>query len=169
LLIASAFGFSVLLLDSTVSLLVLQLSSWTIQLAQADPARLMSVFAVLGPLITLPTLLIGTYLLAVAAGHRLGERSHRWILLGIGIYVVVRVAMVLASTPTPELNVTPGLVVVGVLATVPVMVGLALLGARRARRTQAAYYARIYFRRLAPADQDAALALLDETVTGAKP
>jgi hypothetical protein len=164
LLIASAFGFAVLLLDSASALLVLQLSSWTIRLAEGDPARLVSVFGVLGPLITLPSLLIGTYLLAVTAGHRLGQRSNRWLLLGIGIYAVVRIAMVLASAPAPELGVTPGLVVAGVVATLPVLAGLALLGARRAGRTQAAYYARIYFRRLAPVDQEAALALLDEAV-----
>ena len=43
------------------------------------------VYAVLGSLITLPTLLIGTYLMAVAAGHRLPEPMRRWILLGLGI------------------------------------------------------------------------------------
>jgi hypothetical protein len=38
-----------------------------------------------------------------------------------------------------------------------------LLGARRARRTQADFYARIYLHRLPPEDREAALALLDET------
>ena len=46
----------------------------------------------------------------------------------------------------------------------PLMAGIALLGARRARKTQASYFARLYFRRLPPADQEAALALLDEAV-----
>ncbi len=162
---ASVFGFAVLLLDSLSSLLVLQLIESTIRLADGDPAQVLSVYAVLGSLITLPTLLIGTYLLAVAAAHRLAEPVRRWILLGLGIYLAVRVAMVLASSPTPELNITPGLVIVGVVVSVPLIVGAALLGERRARSTQAAFYAKTYFRRLPPADQEAALALLDEAVS----
>jgi hypothetical protein len=165
LFVASVFGFAVLLLDSLSALLVLRLIDSTIRLADGNPARLLSVYAVVGSLITLPTVLIGTYLLAVAAGHRLAEPMRRWILLGLGIYLAVRVAMVLASSPTPELNVTPGLVIIGVIISMPLIVAAALLGARRARRTQAAFYARTYFRRLEPADQEAALALLDEAVT----
>jgi hypothetical protein len=169
LFIASVFGFAVLLLDSLSALLVLQLIESTIRLADGNPSRLLSVYAVLGSLITLPTLLVGTYLLAVGAGHRLAEPTRRWILLGLGIYLAVRIAMLLASAPTPELNVNPGLVIVGVVISAPLIVGAALLGARRARRTQSAYYARAYFRRLEPGDQDAALALLDESVTARKP
>jgi hypothetical protein len=169
LFIASAFGFAVLLLDSLSALLVLRLIESTIRLADGDPTRLLSVYAVLGSLITLPTVLVGTYLLAVAAAHRLAEPKRRWILLGVGIYLAVRIAMLLASAPTPELNVSPGLVIVGVAISAPLIVGAALLGGRRARRTQAAYYAKTYFRRLGPADQEAALALLDETVTASKP
>jgi hypothetical protein len=168
LFIASAFGYAVLFLDSLTSLLMFQLAEWTIRLANGDPAQFASVYAVLGSLITLPTLLIGTYLLAVAAGHRLREPRRRWILLGLGIYMAVRIAMVLASTPVPDLNITRGLVIAGVILTAPLIAGAALLGARRARNTQAAYFAKLYFRRLAPADQEAALALLDETVTAGK-
>ena len=169
LFIASAFGFAVLLLDSASSLLMLRLSSWTIQLAHGDPARQLSVFTLLGSLISLPTVLIGTYLLALAAGHRLGERSRRWILLGMGIYGAVRIATVLASAPAPGLDLTLASVVVGITITAFLMVGAALLGARRARKTQSAFYAKVYFRQLPPSDQEAALALLDETVTAAKP
>jgi hypothetical protein len=164
LFIVSAFGFAVLVLDSAVSLLMFPLTRSTIRLADGDPARLVSVYSLLGSVIALPTVLVGIYLLAVAAGHRLGDRQRRWILLGMGIYVAVRVATVLASSPAPELGVTPGLVVIGILLGLPLMVGIALLGARRARKTQAAYYAKAYFRRLEPADQEAALALLDEAV-----
>jgi hypothetical protein len=164
LYIASAFGFAVLLLDSVASLLTFRLSEWTIELAEGDPASFTSVYAAMGSLITLPTVLIGTYLLAVAAGHRLREPRRRWILLGIGINAAVRIAMVLASTPPPSLEVTRGLVIAGVIVTMPLMAGIALLGARRARKTQAAYFARLYFRRLEPVDQEAALALLDEAV-----
>ena len=164
LFIASVFGFAVLLLDSLSALLVLRLIDSTIRLADGDPTRALSVYAVLGSLITLPTLLIGTYLMAVAAGHRLPEPMRRWILLGLGIYFALRVAMVLASSPTPQLDVTPGLVIWGDHQSAADC-GVALLGARRALRTQAAFYAKTYFRRLAPADQEAALALLDEAVS----
>jgi hypothetical protein len=169
LFIASALGFALLFLDSAASLLMFRLTEWAIQLADGDPARFTSVYAAMGSLITLPTVLIGTYLLAVAAGHRIREPRRRWILLGIGIDAAVRIAMVLASVPPPGLNVTRGLVIVGVILTMPLMAGVALLGVRRARKTQAAYYAGVYIRRLAPADQEAALALLDETVTAGKP
>lgn len=64
---------------------------------------------------------------------------------------------------------TKAAIIGGIFVSVPLMVGIALLGARRARKTQAAYYAQLYFRRLGPADQEAALALLDEAVTGATP
>jgi hypothetical protein len=167
LFVASAFGFAVLLLDSLSSLLVLELIEWTIRLAHGDPARLFSVFGVLGSTITLATVLIGTYLLAVAAGHRLAEPRGRWILLGLGIYVIVRIAMLLVSAP--GVNLGPGLLILGVVISMPLIAGTALLGVRRARKTQAAYFARLYFRRLAPADQEAALALLDETVTAGRP
>jgi hypothetical protein len=50
-----------------------------------------------------------------------------------------------------------------VFVILPLMAGVALLGARRARRTQASFYARIYLHRLPAEDRDAALALLDET------
>ena len=169
LFIASVFGFAVLLLDSLSALLVLRLIESTIRLADGDPARLLSVYAVLGSVTTLPAVLIGTYLMALAAAHRLAEPTRRWILLGLGIYLAVRIAMVLASSPTPELNVTRSLVIVGVMISVPLIVGAALLGVRRARRTQAAFYAKTYFRRLPPADQEAALALLDEAVSAPRP
>ena len=162
--IASGFGFAVLILDSGASVLTIGVIRWTIRAADGDPDRLVSVFTVLGPLIVLPTVLIGTYLLAVTAGHRLGERTRRWILLGMGIYTVVRIATVLASSPSPELGVTPGGGCLGAVVAVPLLACAALLGARRARKTQAAYYAKAYFRRLPPADQEAALALLDEAV-----
>jgi hypothetical protein len=114
--------------------LTIGLIRYTIRAADGDPARLVSVFTVLGPLIVLPTVLIGTYLLAVIAGHRLGERTHRWILLGMGVHRVVRIATVLASSPSPELGVTPGLVAIGAVVAVPLLACAALLGARRARQ-----------------------------------
>jgi uncharacterized membrane protein YdcZ (DUF606 family) len=169
LLIASALGFALLLLDSAASLLAFRLSSWTIRLAHGDPGRWSQVFTLLGGLISLPIVLIGTYLLALVAGHRLGERSRRWILLGMGIYGVMRIATVLASAPSPGLDLMPISVIVGSIITALLLVGVALLGARRARKTQAAYYAKVYFNRLPPSDQEAALALLDETVTATKP
>ena len=82
----------------------------------------------------------------------------------MGIYAAMRVATC-GQLPSPELDVTPGLVVARGDPDLAPDGRLALLGARRARKTQAAYYAKAYFRRLRPADQEAALDLLDETVT----
>ncbi len=170
LFIASAYGFALLIIDSGGSLLMLPVARWAVRLAHGDQARMMTVFGLLGTAIMLPLLLIATYLLAVAGGHRIGNRYRRWILLGMAVYAAMRIATVIASSQSAEqFNVTAGLVVLGVLSTLPLMVGIALLGARRARKTQTTYYAKTYFRRLAPADQEAALDLLDETVTAANP
>jgi hypothetical protein len=170
LFIASAYGFALLVIDSGGSLLMLSVTRWAVRLAHGDQARMMTVFGLLGTVIMLPVLLIATYLLAVAGGHRIGDRYRRWILLGMAVYTAMRIATVMASSQSAEeFNVTAGLVVLGVLSTLPLMVGVALLGARRARKTQTTYYAKTYFRRLAPADQEAALDLLDETVTAAEP
>lgn len=111
-----------------------------------------------------PRLLIASiFLLAIAASHRLGEASRRWILLGIGIYAVMRIAILLASGPSDIPGFSTAAIVAGVFVTLPLMAGVSLLGARRARHTQAGFYARIYLHRLPPEDRDAALALLDET------
>ena len=167
LYIASAFGFAVLLLDSAAGLFVWRLTRNLIRLAEGNQGQFMDVYTVLGAVITLPVV-VGTYLLAIAAGHRLGGHNRRWVLLGMGIYAAVRIAMVLASPPSPEMNISLALIIAGIIITVPMMTGIALLGARRARKTQAAYYAKVYFRRLPPADQEATLALLDETVAAGK-
>jgi hypothetical protein len=92
-----------------------------------------------------------------------GEASRRWILLGISIYAVMRIAILLASGPSDIPGFSTAAIVAGVFVTLPLMAGVSLLGARRARRTQAGFYARIYLHRLPPEDRDAALALLDET------
>ena len=70
LYVASAFGFAVLFLDSAASLLMFRLTEWTIRLADGDPARFTSVYAVLGSLITLPAVLIGTCLLYTSPSPR---------------------------------------------------------------------------------------------------
>jgi hypothetical protein len=164
--IASAFGFAVLLVDSAAGLGTWRLSRLVVELAEGDPSRTRLVLAVLGAVITLPVVFASTYLFAVAAAHRIGAHSRRWILLGMGIYGAVRAVMVLmAGQPSPELNMTKATVIGGLVLTVPLITGIALLGARRARRTQAAFWAQLYFRRLGPADQEATLALLDEAVT----
>ena len=164
--IASALGFALLLLDTVCGLVFINVAQGMIELANGDPARITLAYALLGSVTTLPVVIGGTYLLGIAAGHRLGpERQRRWILLGVGIYTVVRVAVVIAAGSAPDLGMTPATILVGVVLTVPLIALMALLGARRARRTQAAYYAKVYFRRLSPSDQEAALALLDESVT----
>ena len=58
----------------------------------------------------------GTFLLAVAAGQRLGEASRRWILLGIAIYAVVRIAILLAGGPSDIPGITTAAVIAGVLS-----------------------------------------------------
>jgi hypothetical protein len=163
LLNAAIFGFAVLLLDSVVGLVMYRVTRTVITLAHGDQERFVLTYSLLGSVTTLPYVIAGTFFLAVAAGHRLGEHSRRWILLGIGIYALVRIAILLASGPSDIPGISIAAIITGVLVTLPLMAGVALLGARRARRTQAGFYARIYLHRLPPEDRDAALALLDET------
>jgi hypothetical protein len=168
LLIASIFGFAVLLLDSVVGLVMYRITRAAITLAHGDQDRFLQTYTLVGSVTTLPYVISGTFLLAVAAGHRLGEGSRRWILLGITIYAVVRIAILLASGPSDIPGISTAAVIVGVFVTLPLMAGVSLLGARRARRTQAGFYARIYLHRLPAEDRDAALALLDETAAAAR-
>jgi hypothetical protein len=86
----------------------------------------------LGIVTTLPYVIAGTFLLAIASGHRLGEASRRWILLGIGIYAVMRIAILLASGPSDIPGFSTAAIVAGVFVTLPLMAGVSLLGARRA-------------------------------------
>ena len=58
--IASAFGFAVLLFDSVAGLVVYRMSRRLIYLAEGDQARWLSVYTLLGAVITLPTVLLGT-------------------------------------------------------------------------------------------------------------
>jgi len=161
--IASLFGFAVLLVDSAAGLVAYRMTGWLIRLARADQDRFMAVYTLIGVTFTLPVVLLGTYLLAIAAGHRVGQPSRRWILFGMAVYSVVRLANVLTAGPAAQLDLPRAAVVASILVTVPLLLGAALVGARRARRTQAIYYAKTYFGRLGPDDQQAALALLEET------
>ena len=166
LLLASGFAFGVLVVESGWGWFVYHLSGWVLRAARADQGRFQAVYTLLGALFTLPVVLGTVYLLALAAGRRLREHRRRWLLLGVGVYGLVRlanVAVIMSRPRTDSLTVvTNALLVVGFVVTVPMIAGVALLGARRARRTQAAYDASVFFRRLDPADREAALALLDD-------
>ena len=65
--------------------------------------------------------------------------------------------------PCQTRGISVAAIIAGVIVTLPLMAGVALFGARRARRTQAGFCARIYLHRLPAEDRDAELALLDET------
>jgi hypothetical protein len=77
LLIASIFGFAVLLLDSVVGLVMYRVTRAAINLAHGDQDRFVQTYTLLGSVTTLPYVIAGTFLLAIAAGHRLGEASRR--------------------------------------------------------------------------------------------
>jgi len=163
--IASALGFAVLLVDTAAGFLVYNLTEGLIRIAHGDSSRTVAVYVVMGAALTIPAVTLGTYFLAVAAGHRLGvHRQRRWVLLGMGIYAVVRGAIVVAADSGGGLGLSWWAIVAGAVVTLPLLILMALLGARRARRTQSSYYVKVYFSRLDPADQEAALALLDEAV-----
>ena len=62
-----------------------------------------------------------------------------------------------------------GLFLLGGLLVIPLLTGFALLGAWWAKWTQAVFNATSFFRRLPEEDQEAALALLGETVDARGP
>ncbi|SEQ56488.1 hypothetical protein SAMN05421756_10499 [Microlunatus flavus] len=165
-LLASAFAFGVLVVESAWGWFVYHLSGWVLRAARADQGRFAAVYAVLGSLLTLPVVLTTVYLLALAAGRRLREHRRRWLLLGMAVYGLVRLANLATVMVRPRTDsltsVTNAYLVAGFVVTLPLLAGFALLGARRARRTQAAYDASVFFRRLDPADREAVLALLDD-------
>jgi hypothetical protein len=169
LLVAGIFGFAVLFVDTLFGLVMFNLTQAVIRIAHGDPARFSLAYALIGGVLTVPAVLVATALLATAAGHRLGEHRRRWVLLGLGIYTLVRIAMVLASGPVTTLpGITPAAIVGGLLITVPVITGAAFVGTWRARRTQAVFNAATFFRRLPAEDQLATLALLGETVAATR-
>jgi hypothetical protein len=163
LLIASIFGFAVLLVDTAGSLVLVNLTKGMVRLTGGDPARWIWGYALIGGVLGLPAVLVATTLLAVAAGHRLGAHRRRWVLLGLGVYAAVRLAMVIAVGPE-RIGASWLLLALAALVLGPLLVGFALIGTWWARRTQAAFNARRFFRRLPAEDQQAALALLEETV-----
>lgn len=166
LLVVSCFAFALLLLDSAWGWFVFHLARWAVSAARADQARFQAVYTLLGSIFVLPVVLVAVYLLALAAGRRVREHRRRWVLLGLGVYAVVRVvnAVVALNGPrTDGLDAVNGVsIVAGFVVTLPLLCVFALLGVRRARRTQAAFDASVFFRRLDPADREAALALLHD-------
>jgi len=95
-LIASIFGFAVLLLDSVVGLVMSGSPGPRSTLPTVIKIGSSRPIPCWGSVTTLPYVIAGTFLLAIVAGHRLGEASRRWILLGISIYAVMRIAILLA-------------------------------------------------------------------------
>ena len=162
ILVASLFGFAVLLVDSGIGYAIVKASQWAIRLADGDPAKWVTAAAPLTVVVVTPLVVAATLLLGLAAGHRLGEQRKRWIAFGMAIYLVVRVLMLSLETSLPVYS--RAVWISGALLTTALLTGVALLGAWWAKKTQAVFNATSFFRRLPDEDQEAALALLGETV-----
>ena len=80
----------------------------------------------------------------------------------MGLYGALRVLHVTIWGPLPGFSMAVS--VAAAVLTTAVLAGVALLGTWWARRTQAVFNATAFFRRLPEEDQEAALALLGETV-----
>jgi hypothetical protein len=162
ILVASLFGFGVLFVDSVVGYAVVNATQEAIRVAGGDPSQWVRASTVVTAVVVLPLVLAATLSLSVMAGHRLGEQRRRWILFGMGLYGVLRVLHLTVWGPLP--GVSAAISVAGVVLTVGILSVVALIGAWWARRTQAVFNATAFFRRLPEEDQEAALALLGETV-----
>jgi hypothetical protein len=161
ILVASLFGFAVLFVDSAIGYSIVKATQFAVRVADGDPLKWVSASTALQIVVVLPLVLAATLLLGLAAGHRLGEHRKRWILFGMAIYTVVRMVH-LSLFPLPGYS-TPVVIASGIV-TVGMLTGVALLGAWWARKTQPVFNATAFFRRLPDEDQQAALALLGETV-----
>lgn len=162
IVVASLFGFGVLFVDSVVGYAVVNATQEALRVAGGDPAQWVRASTVMTAVVVLPLVLAATLALSVVAGHRLGERRKRWLLFGMGLYGVLRVLHVAIWGPLPGNSMAVS--VAGAVLTAAVLAGVALIGAWWARRTQAVFNATAFFRRLPEEDQEAALALLGETV-----
>jgi hypothetical protein len=166
--VASLFGFAVLFVDSMVGYAIVQATEVAIRVSGGDEEKWVQASVALTGLVVVPIVLAATLLLALAAGHRLGEHRKRWILFGIAIYGVLRVLHVsLAGMPVIA-DLSPALVrvsfVISAVLITGLLAGVALIGAAWARKTQPVFNATAFFRRLPDEDQQAALALLGDAV-----
>jgi hypothetical protein len=162
ILVASLFGFGVLFVDSVVGYAVVNAAQEGVRVAGGDPTQWVRASAALTTVVTLPLVLVATLSLSVMAGHRLGEQRKRWILFGMALYGALRVLHVSIWGPLPGYSMAVS--IAAAVFTAAVLTGVALTGAWWARRTQAVFNATAFFRRLPEEDQEAALALLGETV-----
>lgn len=162
-LVASLFGFALLLVDSVVGGAVVNATQYAVRIAGGDPTKWVKASAAMEAVVVLPLVLAATVLLGLAAGHRLGEHRKRWIMFGMAVWAVVRLLQI--SLATLPVDVTRPTLLLGWFFTIPLLAGFALLGAWWAKKTQPVFNATAFFRRLPEQDQAAALALLGESVT----
>ncbi len=151
-----------LLVDSTVGLVMSRSTRYVIRVSGGDPAKFSQAYLLVGSLIVIPVVLILTGVFAVFAAHRLQPHPRRWLWLGIGIYTVVRIADAAdqpARAGQPDDRAHPGR---GAVLTALLLVASSMIAERISRRTLPTYTVTAYFRRLAPEDRHAALALLSE-------
>jgi hypothetical protein len=161
LLVASLFGFALLVIDSLSSYILYNLTELVIWIADGDssPARELRAYQLSFGLVQAVFVLVMTAVLARSAAYRIVRARKRWIWFGMAVYLVVRVAQLIITRASIEGTSTAVLIAAAVLVT-PILGLVAMIGVWRADRTQAAYNALAYFRRLPAEDQEAALALL---------
>jgi hypothetical protein len=167
IVVASLFGFGVLFVDSVVGYAVVNATQEALRVAGGDPSQWVRASAWMTTVVTVPLVLLATLSLSVIAGHRLGEQRKRWILFGMGLFGVLRTLHVSVWGPLPGTSL--GQTIAAAVLTTVVLAGVALVGTWWARRTQAVFNATAFFRRLPDEDQEAALALLGETVSARGP
>jgi len=159
ILVASVFGFVLLLIDTLIGpYLGFMTRRILIQATGSDDGYVRPFLWAVG-LIQVPLVIMITIGLSTAAAHRMTHHKVRWIWFGITIYVAVRIAMVLIGEVSlggagPVAFVASAIFLGGLLG------GLSMIGVAIAKRTQAAFTAAAFFNRLSTDDQQAALALL---------
>ncbi len=159
LLVASVFGFALLMIDTLIGPYLGFMTRRILTQATGSTDGYVRALLWAVGLIQVPLVAVITVGLATAAAHRMTHHKVRWIWFGISIYVVVRIAMVVFGNIELE-GVGTAAFVASAIFLGAVLGGLSMIGLLIATRTQAAFTAAAFFNHLSTDDQQAALALL---------
>jgi hypothetical protein len=160
-LVASVFGFALLVVDSASSFVLYNLTELAVSVVGGDtsPQRVLLAYQVSGGVVQAVFVLVMAALLGRSAAYRIARARKRWVWFGMAVFLLVRVAMLIATRASIE-GTSTGLLIAAAVVATPILGLAAMVGVWRANRTQAAFNALAYFRRLPVEDQEAALSLL---------
>lgn len=172
LLVVGLLAPAILLVDSVFGAAAGVLVSMTIALTNGDANKASEAYGVVSLVLALPLTLVATYLLTKRAAHFLASGTMLWLAAAIALYVAMRLAVIATSSSALsaagfDFSFVAAAASFGIVA--PVMLFVSWVGKRRADATHSQFVAMRLFRKLNPADAQAALELLGESVVDFAP